>query len=248
MRLQMDACQTSKDGEPVYLMDKPECKDRINLATWQEALEFNKILSGENACICREIIINRHMIDVRQDTHDLLNAVRPLTETQSCWWGVVVNEAVMNGMRKRRPDGSPFSPEQLRPTELQYGVIIRNALETELQTKFLLNVKDEGEGFDPRLVLNSNHPDQLERVNGRGLWMMIHALCVCKVKNFDARLTYFPMNENTVGEKFRTSNLAIEIPLKGDPDELMQAFLDQPKQTREHSWGVNNHSDAKTAT
>ncbi len=226
------AASTVLNQEPDLLLEKEDCRNRITLATWDQAQQLHSLVCSVQACLCTEKIDNKNMKIVGEDVVASLSSVRPVSWEQYFGFTTASGEAITNGIRDRRPDGKPYLPERYRKATVQYGVLARNLVEADPRPRFILRVHDEGKGFDPRVVPNFLLPKNMEEQNGRGMYMMMYFICLRKQHHLDGKITFFPMDRHTDGRKFRTRDVTIEIPLEGDPAQLMDAFLNHDTSPR----------------
>lgn len=80
-----------------------------------------------------------------------------LDEDSSHWIGTAVREAVANAIRH----GNSMDPE--KRVEIEFGI---------QDDEVVIQVSDEGQGFDPGQLPDPTTPDNLLRPSGRGIFFM----------------------------------------------------------------------------
>jgi serine/threonine-protein kinase RsbW len=106
----------------------------------------------------------RTLPEVQGLINHLLEEIRLLCFTDKERFGIrlALEEALVNAIKhgnRQDPDKSVHIRFQITPHQ------------------FLIEIKDEGRGFDPDAVPDPLHPTNLERPGGRGVFLMRHYMC-----------------------------------------------------------------------
>jgi serine/threonine-protein kinase RsbW len=101
------------------------------------------------------------LLDLVQLLSDRCAAIAGLDEEASHWVSVSVRESVINAIKhgnKEAPDKTVTVAFELAPREAP--------------REFVIEVLDEGEGFDPESVANPLDPANVLKSSGRGIFFM----------------------------------------------------------------------------
>lgn len=210
-------------GDPPYIELK---KWNIHLATWQFAQQYRQLCTDPKHAHFQQQTLHT-LSDISRVSNDLdaaLAALQPFTKEQGHGLKLSMSEAMANGMRGRHRDGTPAKPERYHPAHVHYGVVHPEGA----TPKFSLMVEDEGRCFDPRFIPNPIALKNLEKPNGRGVYLMGYYLCVNDKSKVGANIVYFPIDERAETEHFLTRELLIEVPLeREDALEKFQKYLQE---------------------
>jgi serine/threonine-protein kinase RsbW len=101
------------------------------------------------------------LLDVVQLLSDRLSAIAGLDEDSTHWVSVAVRESVINAIKHgNREDASKH-------------VTIEFVLEPRVKPRqFVVEVLDEGEGFDPDHIADPLDPENMLKSSGRGIFFM----------------------------------------------------------------------------
>jgi len=101
------------------------------------------------------------MLDLVQIVSDALGRLAGLDEEPLHWMGVAIRESVINAIKHgNRNDAAKF-------------VFVEFAFEPPSRpTELVVHVRDQGEGFDPSSLLDPLAPENLLKVDGRGIFFM----------------------------------------------------------------------------
>jgi serine/threonine-protein kinase RsbW len=101
------------------------------------------------------------LLDVVQLLSDRLSAMAGLDEDSTHWVSVAVRESVINAIKH----GNQSDPT--KRVTVQFVLAPR-----EHPTDFIVEVLDEGEGFDPAAIANPLDPENVLKSSGRGIFFM----------------------------------------------------------------------------
>jgi serine/threonine-protein kinase RsbW len=101
------------------------------------------------------------LLDVVQLLSDRLSAMAGLDEDSTHWVSVAVRESVINAIKH----GNQSDPT--KRVTVQFVLTPR-----EHPTDFIVEVLDEGEGFDPDTIANPLDPENVMKSSGRGIFFM----------------------------------------------------------------------------
>jgi serine/threonine-protein kinase RsbW len=101
------------------------------------------------------------VLDLVQLLSDRLSALAGLDEDATHWVSVAVRESVINAIKH----GNREAPDK--------RVLVEFALTPrEAPQEFIIQVADEGEGFDPDGIANPLEPQNVLKSSGRGIFFM----------------------------------------------------------------------------
>ena len=101
------------------------------------------------------------LLDLVQALSDRLSAIAGLDEDATHWISVAVRESVINAIKHGN-----------REDETKH-VTVDFVLEPRDQPRCLVvEVSDEGEGFDPEAIANPLEPENILKSSGRGIFFM----------------------------------------------------------------------------
>ncbi len=101
------------------------------------------------------------LLDLVQLVSDRVSSVAGLDEDATHWVSVAVRESVINAIKH----GNHESPDK--------HVTVEFALDPQdAPSSFVVQVLDEGEGFDPEVIANPLEPENFLKSSGRGIFFM----------------------------------------------------------------------------
>jgi serine/threonine-protein kinase RsbW len=101
------------------------------------------------------------VLDLVQVLSDRLSAMAGLDEDATHWISVAVRESVINAIKHGNHE------------DRSKHVVVEFVLEPRVNPqKFIVEVLDEGEGFDPVAVANPLDPENVLKSSGRGIFFM----------------------------------------------------------------------------
>jgi serine/threonine-protein kinase RsbW len=101
------------------------------------------------------------LLDLVQHLSDRLSSIAGLDEDATHWVSVAVRESVINAIKHGNRE------DRDKHVTVQFELEPRAHPET-----FVVNVLDEGEGFDPTEVANPLEPANVLKSSGRGIFFM----------------------------------------------------------------------------
>ena len=101
------------------------------------------------------------VLDLVQLLSDRLSALAGLDEDATHWVSVAVRESVINAIKH----GNREAPD--KRVLVEFAFTPREAPE-----QFIIQVNDEGEGFDPGGIANPLDPENVLKSSGRGIFFM----------------------------------------------------------------------------
>lgn len=118
-------------------------------------------MSSESHLIRLDLPSSLELLDVVQLVSDRLSALAGFDEDACHWIGVALRESVINAVKHgNREDRTKHVIVEL---ELRPGHAPR---------ELVLQVLDEGEGFNPEEIANPLDPENLLKASGRGIFFM----------------------------------------------------------------------------
>jgi serine/threonine-protein kinase RsbW len=101
------------------------------------------------------------LLDLVQLLSDRVSVLAGLDEDSTHWVSVAVRESVINAIKH----GNLSNPE--KHVTVEFVVAPR-----EHPTDFIVEVLDEGDGFDPSTIANPLEPENVLKSSGRGIFFM----------------------------------------------------------------------------
>jgi serine/threonine-protein kinase RsbW len=119
-------------------------------------------MSSPNGHVVRLAIRSSfEMLDLVQVVSDQIAHLAGLDEEATHWVGVAVRESVINAIRHGNRE------------DARKKVTIEFAVEPwPSPTELIVRVLDEGEGFDPSILVDPRAPENLLKATGRGIFFM----------------------------------------------------------------------------
>jgi serine/threonine-protein kinase RsbW len=116
--------------------------------------------AADNTAAWREITLH-HTCEVSACINTLIDAVAPLNFGERDLFGIrlALEEAIVNGIKH----GNRNDPA--KAVHIRYQIT---------DTEFLIEIQDDGRGFDPDGVPDPLAPENLQRPGGRGVFLMRH--------------------------------------------------------------------------
>jgi serine/threonine-protein kinase RsbW len=116
--------------------------------------------ASQNAAGWRELTLH-NAGEVSAGINALIDALSPLQFTEREVFGIrlALEEAIVNGIKHGNRNDST------KAVRIRYQVT---------DSQFLIEIEDEGRGFDPDGVPDPLAPENLERPGGRGVFLMRH--------------------------------------------------------------------------
>lgn len=118
-------------------------------------------MNANGSVVRLEIQSSFEMLDFVQLVCDRIGQMAGLDEDSLHWIGVAVRESVINAIKH----GNHEDFAKLVTVEFAFAP---PAVPTEL----VIRVVDEGEGFDPDIVVNPLAPENIMKSSGRGIFFM----------------------------------------------------------------------------
>jgi serine/threonine-protein kinase RsbW len=104
---------------------------------------------------------NFDLLDVVQLASDRLSGIAGLDEDATHWVSVAVRESVINAIKHgNREDAA-------KQVFVEFAFVPR-----QHPTEFVIEVMDEGAGFDPEMIANPLEPENVLKSSGRGIFFM----------------------------------------------------------------------------
>jgi serine/threonine-protein kinase RsbW len=118
----------------------------------------------------KKISIESKISNIRIIENAIDDATNEIGISKDCYGKILVStlEAVNNAILH----GNEANPEKLVEIEISFEL-----------DELVISVKDEGPGFNPELVPDPTTPENIESVNGRGVFLMSHLADVIKYNN-----------------------------------------------------------------
>ena len=101
------------------------------------------------------------LLDIVQVLSDRLSAMAGLDEDASHWVSVAVRESVINAIKHGNRE------DHTKHVTIEFLLTPRVNPE-----QFIVEVQDEGEGFDPDAIANPLDPENVLKSSGRGIFFM----------------------------------------------------------------------------
>lgn len=153
--------------------------------------------------------------DVQEEVVDAFRKLQPdFDETDEFHLKLISEEAIKNGIRKRDENGDPFYPDKFQHADVHFGVS-----ELDGAPRLFLYVKDTGKGFDPNQVRNPVLPENLTRMNGRGLLLIGEYS-----QQLNGRALYLPSTTSDDPDEVVTRELLLDLPLQRDVRTAAEIF------------------------
>jgi serine/threonine-protein kinase RsbW len=101
------------------------------------------------------------LLDIVQVLSDRVSAMAGLDEDASHWVSVAVRESVINAIKHGNRED--------RDKQVTVEFFLTPRVKPE---QFVVEVQDEGEGFDPESIANPLDPENVLKSSGRGIFFM----------------------------------------------------------------------------
>jgi serine/threonine-protein kinase RsbW len=101
------------------------------------------------------------LLDLVQILSDRLSAMAGFDDDATCWVSVAVRESVINAIKHGNRE------DHAKHVTVEFTLTPR-----ERPEEFVVQVLDEGEGFDPEAVANPLDPENVLKSSGRGIFFM----------------------------------------------------------------------------
>ena len=101
------------------------------------------------------------LLDLVQHLSDRLSAIAGLDEDSTHWVSVAVRESVINAIKHGNRE------DRGKHVTVEFNLTPRTS-----PREFIVQVLDEGEGFDPETIANPLDPENMLKASGRGIFFM----------------------------------------------------------------------------
>ena len=101
------------------------------------------------------------LLDLVQLLSDRLSSIAGLDEDAAHWVGVSLRESVINAIKHGNRE------DRRKHVTIEFVLTPKNHPE-----ELILQVLDEGEGFDPEVITNPLDPENMLKASGRGIFFM----------------------------------------------------------------------------